>query len=138
MTEDETGARNVAMVQGVYERFARGDRQALYDALSPEVHWTSAGDETVPWAGTRHGHDGVRDYFARLDRESEAVGYEVEQVIAQGEWIAILARVRRRAHATGTIGDYAKADFMRIVDGRVVDFREFYDTGRVCRDFRLG
>jgi ketosteroid isomerase-like protein len=134
MSNGDLTARNVARVQDIYSRYAQGDREALYGALAPGVTWTSIGDGLLPWAGTRRGRAGVEGYFAELDAQAEVAGYEVEQVIAQGEWIAILATVTVRYRRTGQEHRYAKADFMRVVDGQITDFREFYDTAQACRD----
>ncbi len=134
MGDTEQAARNVAQVQGIYARYARGEREALYEALSPDAIWRSEGDGLLPWAGTHRGRAGVEAYFATLDAEASVIGYEVEQVIAQGEWVAILATATVRYHAGGQECRYAKADFVRLVEGQVVDFREFYDTARACQD----
>ncbi|SHI73960.1 Ketosteroid isomerase-related protein [Roseomonas rosea] len=138
MVESDVTARNLARVQDIYGRYAEGDRSALYEALSPEVSWSSAGDGALPWAGTRRGPEGVRSYFDALDAQGEVTGYEVEQVIAQGEWIAVLACATIRYRGNGQEHRYAKADFIRSVDGRVADFREFYDTARACREQSCG
>lgn len=138
MSDRDIGLRNLERVQHIYARYAQGDRAALYDALAPGVSWTSIGDGTLPWSGTRHGPDGVRGYFDALDSQAEAAGYEVEQVIAQGEWIAVLATALIRYRASGRTCRYPKADFIRLVDGMVVDFREFYDTAQACRDRDCG
>jgi len=134
MGEGDLTARNVARVRDIYGRYAQGDRSALYEALAPGVTWSSAGEGALPWAGIRQGREGVERYFGALDAAADIVGYEVEQVIAQGEWIAILADVTVRYRGGGGEHRYAKADFIRIVDGMVADFREFYDTARACRD----
>jgi ketosteroid isomerase-like protein len=134
MSDSNLTARNVARVQDVYGRYAQGDRDAIFEALAPEVTWTSIGEGLVPWAGVRRGPAGVKQYFSDLDAEAEIIGYDVEQVIAQGEWIAILAYATVRYRRNGQEHRYAKADFIRMVDGKVVDFREFYDTGQACRD----
>ncbi|MFC0386312.1 nuclear transport factor 2 family protein [Muricoccus vinaceus] len=134
MDEGDLTARNLARVQDIYGRYAQGDRSALYEALAPGVTWTSIGEGALPWAGTRQGRAGVERYFGDLDAVADVAGYEVEQVIAQGEWIAVLATVTVRHHGAGGEHRYAKADFIRIVDGMVADFREFYDTAQACRD----
>jgi ketosteroid isomerase-like protein len=134
MSGSDSASSNLARIQEIYDRYAQGDRKALYDALGSEVRWTSIGTGLLPWAGTREGPAGVEQYFSDLDAEAEIIGYEVEQVIAQGEWIAILAHATVRYRRNGQEHRYAKADFIQMVDGKVVDFREFYDTGQACRD----
>src|SRR4051812_28907477 len=99
--------RSVARVNDLYSRYAAGDREALYAALTPDARWLSIGEDTIPWAGKSGGRGGVETYFARLEAEAKVVGYEVEQIIAQGEWVAILAWATVRYEATGKICRYA-------------------------------
>jgi len=135
MSHSDPTAQTVARVQDIYRRYARGDRESLYGALAPEVTWTSVGGtDLLPWAGTRHGRAGVAEYFTQLDAEADITGYDVEQVIVQGQWMAILAKVTVRYRRNGQEHRYPKADFLRVVDGMVVDFREFYDTAQASRD----
>ena len=134
MSESDLTARNVAQVGDIYARYARGDRGAVLGALAPDVRWSSIGGEALSWAGERRGRAGVEAYFAALDAEVSQLGYEVERVIAQGEWIAVLATVTVRYRGNGRECRYAKADFIRMVDGHLADFREFYDTAQACRD----
>ena len=138
MDESDLTTRNVARVQDIYGRYAQGDRSALYEALAPGVSWTSIGNGALPWGGTRQGRAGVERYFTDLDAAAEVTGYEVEQIIAQGEWIAILATATVRYRRGGQEHRYAKADFMRIVNGLITDFREFYDTAQACQDRNCG
>ncbi len=126
--------RSVARVTEIYGRYAAGDREALYEALTPDAKWLSIGEGALPWAGEYRGREGVETYFSRLEAEAKVVGYEVEQVIAQGEWVAVLAWATVRYEATGCTHRYAKADFVKLNGDRVVEFREFYDTQQTCRD----
>jgi len=126
--------RSVARVNDLYSRYAAGDREPLYAALTPDSRWLSIGEDTIPWAGEYRGREGVETYFARIEAEAKVVGYEVEQVIAQGEWVAILAWATVRYEATGNICRYAKADFVKLDGDRIAEFREFYDTQQTCRD----
>lgn len=126
--------RSVARVTELYGRYAAGDREALYEALTPDSRWLSIGEGALPWAGEYRGREGVETYFSIIEAEAKVVAYEVEQVIAQGEWVAILAWATVRYEATGSTHRYAKADFMKLDGDRVVEFREFYDTQQTCRD----
>jgi len=126
--------RSVARVNDIYARYAAGDREALFGALTPEARWLSIGEGALPWAGEYRGRQGVETYFSRLDAEAKVVRYEVEQVIAQGEWVAVLAWATVQYEATGQTHRYAKADFVKLDGDRVAEFREFYDTHQSCRD----
>jgi ketosteroid isomerase-like protein len=103
------------------------------EALDQDVVWHSVGDAALPWAGLHRGRAGVEAYFARLDPEVRITGYELERIIAQGEWVVALARVRVRFLKDGSERSFDKADVFRLRDGRIAEFREFYDTALAAR-----
>ena len=72
----------------------------------------------------------MEDYFARLDAVLRITGYAVERVIPEGEWVTIMARGRARFLATGAELELPKVDIMRIRDGRILEFREYYNMPR--------
>ncbi|NOG72446.1 nuclear transport factor 2 family protein [Roseicella sp. DB1501] len=115
----------------LYACYARGDRAAVLDALAEDVVWTSAACPGIPWGGTHRGRAGVEAFFAALDAALAVTSYTVERVIADGEWVTVLAEARGRVHATGREIVLAKTDILRLRDGRVLEFRELYDTAAV-------
>jgi ketosteroid isomerase-like protein len=50
---------NAVVVQQGYEAFGRGDIPALLDLLTDDVEWVYQGPSVIPFAGTRHGREGV-------------------------------------------------------------------------------
>lgn len=117
-----------ARAEAIYAEYARGNRAYALDALHPDIVWTSSAGPELPWGGTFRGRAAVEDYYARLDSMVQLTGYEIERLVAQGEWVIALARGTGRFHATGEVVTIAKADTLRIVDGQVVEFREYYDA----------
>jgi ketosteroid isomerase-like protein len=145
------GARNAARLQhlyaeyakgdyaeyakGDYAEYAKGDRQVVFDALAEDVVWRSNGGDGLAWSGERRARAGVEAYFAALDSCARVVGYEVERIIASGEWVVGLSTVHVEAVGTGERRSYAKADVFRMRDGRIAEFREYYDTGAALAQF---
>ena len=134
------GAETAAALRRVgeiYARYAQGDRGFVFDALADDVTWVSVAGPAMPWGGTWRGRAGVEDYFARLDAALAITAYEIERMIAQGEWVVVLARGTGRFHATGEEIVLPKADVLRLRDGRIAEFREYYDgtgvTGCLAR-----
>jgi ketosteroid isomerase-like protein len=128
--------RSLAEQSRLYDEYGRGNRAAVLDALAEDVVWTSMAGPEIPWGGTHHGRAGVEEYFAKLDAVLRITGYAVEQVIPEGEWVTIMARGRARFLATGAELELPKVDIMRIRDGRILEFREYYDTATVLAALR--
>ena len=112
----------------IHAEYARGNRAAVLEALAEDVAWHSVDSARIPWGGSYRGRRRVEDFFARLDSAATITAYAVERVIAQGEWVTVLARVRARFPASGVEREFASAAVLRIRDGRILEFREFYDT----------
>jgi uncharacterized protein len=123
--------RTRAQQADLYAAYAGGNRAAVLDALADDVTWTSVAAPGIPWAGTHHGRAGVEAYFAAIDGAVRITGYAVERVIAEGEWVTVLARARALILATGAEIEIAKVDVIRLCDGRIQEFREHYDTAAV-------
>lgn len=132
MAEDAT-ARNRTRVEALYAAYLAGDMPTVMEAMAEDVRWVSgeaAGG--APWCGERVGRDGVQAYFAALTAECEILDYRIGRVIVDGDWAAVTATVRARFHRSGVEQELDKVDVLRLRDGQVVEFREYYDTGAIA------
>ena len=70
-SEEQLGARaNAEVVRETYEAVGRGDIPALLNLLTDDVQWTFQGPPTIPFAGTRRGHEGVAEFFSLVGKNS--------------------------------------------------------------------
>ena len=122
-------AGTLRRVQEIYAEYARGNRAFALDALAPDVIWTSVADRpALPWGGTWRGRAGVEAYFAELDRLVAITAYAIERYVADGDCVVALARAEGRFHTTGEAVVLNKADVLRLEAGRIIEFREYYDS----------
>lgn len=119
---------SLACQSRIYAGYVRGNRAAVIEALAEDVDWRSVGPAQVPWSGSYAGPEGVRSCFERLASAVQVIRYEVERTVAQGEWVTAPVRVRARFPATGVEREFAAANVMRLRGGRILEFREFFDT----------
>ena len=123
------GRENVRIVQELYAAFAR---------LDPEVVWCEPANPYNPAAGTRRGHAGFLEW-ARIGHEAEdVIEVEPQRFLVDADAVAVVGRTVCRARATGRT--YA-TDFAHLVvlrDGKVVLFREYFDTWAAAAAFRTG
>jgi hypothetical protein len=56
------------------------------------------------------------------------IHYTTEQFIVEGDDIAVRGSTSWRNRKTGLVCDTPKADFWTFRDGKIVEFREYYDT----------
>ncbi len=83
-------------------------------------------------AGNASGGTGWPAYFAALAAECRILDYRIGQVIVDGDWAAVTATVRARFHRSGMEQELAKVDVLRLRDGQVAEFREYYDTSAIA------
>lgn len=134
---DEVTERNRARVQEIYAAYARGDMPYVMAALADDVCWVSGGDDAAaPWCGRHVGPAGVAGYFAALTAACTIIDYRIGEVIADGDRVAVTAMVRARYHHSGAEREIAKVDVLHLRDGKVRDFREYYDASPIVEDLR--
>lgn len=131
MAEDLT-TRNRTRVEALYTAYLAGDLPFVLAAMAEDVRWISGEEAGAPWCGARVGRDGVAAYFEALAAECQILDYRIGQVIVDGDWAAITATVRARFHRSGMEQELAKVDVLRLRDGQVAEFREYYDTSAIA------
>lgn len=133
MPRSDIAARNAAQIEAMYTAYAGGDLDAVLGLLAPDVIWHSIAHETLPWAGERRGLDAVQAYFAAVMEAFQVTAYRLDRVLAEDDTVVVLASIRLMNRATGEERGYEKVDVLRLSDGRIVEFREYYDSLGVAR-----
>lgn len=101
---------------------------AFDDLLADDVRLHSVGPADLPWAGLHEGRDAVHAYLQAIEGASTVEGYTPEHAIGDGEWLILLGTLRVRVKGDQEAADYPKVDAIRFRDGKIVEFREYYDT----------
>ncbi len=126
---------NTEVVQQGYEAFGRGDIPALLDLLTDDVEWTLQGPSVIPFAGTRHGREGVAEFFSLLDETLEFEQFEPREFVAQGDTVVVVGIERSLSKATGHTIEHEWAHVNTLRDGKIAKFRAFEDTGAYVEAF---
>jgi ketosteroid isomerase-like protein len=95
---------NADVVQRGYEAFGRGDIPAFLELLTDDVEWIQQGPPVIPFAGTRHGHEGVMEYFSLLGETLEFEQFEPREFVAQGDTVVVVGF--ERSVSVGRAGAY--------------------------------
>lgn len=125
--------QNVALVQKMYDAFAKGDVQTIIDHLTPDVEWIAEGPSSVAYFGTMRGPAEVRSkFFGGLAETQEDMQLTPETFVAQGDHVAMFGRYRARVRATGKQFDSPLGHLFRVRDGKVAKFINLGDTAAVA------
>jgi uncharacterized protein len=132
---EEPPVSNVDKLRQAYQAWhaARGKSTDMwYDLLSDDVTLRSVADGApeMEFSVARHGKDGVREYFAGLDRDWEMLFYHADEFVADGDRVVMIGRCGWRHKGTGKEVESPIAGYWKFRDGKAVEYFDFYDTAR--------
>jgi ketosteroid isomerase-like protein len=119
--------KNLELVRGAYDAFARGDVPAVLGILSPDVEWTEA--EGFPYGGTYNGPAAVLEgVFTRLGTEWDGFAAVPGEFVDGGDVIVALGSYSGTYKATGKSFRADFAHVWKLRDGKAEKFVQYVDT----------
>ena len=110
---------NVGLVRRLYEAFAERDLEGMMAVTSPDLEWfppqtASMVERTEPYRG----HEGLRTYFADVDRVWLQLDIIPREFRDLGDRVLVLGRVYGRGEG-GYISDSPAGWLWRVEDGAI-------------------
>lgn len=125
MSENDTRA----IVERMYDAYSRRDFEQVAALIHADIDWTIYSPVTVfPFAGQRHGRAAVLEVMAGIARDYQLETYKREFLIVEGDRAATVADIGFLQRATNRSLRFRVANFLRIQDGLLIEFREFTNT----------
>ena len=95
-----------------------------------EISWSSLAGGVAGLEFTRccRSKQEVLRYFVEMTRDWEMLSYTAQEFVAQGDRVVMLGHCAWKNRKTGKTASTPKADVIRLRDGKIVEFMEFYDT----------
>jgi len=120
---------NVALMRSLYEAYSRKDPAPLFENLGEAVqfHFVAHPDHFT-FAGSHAGKDGVQRALELIAREYDWLVYQARDFIAEGDRVVALTDGVIQHRASGKELPMRMVDIIRIEDGRIVEFTEFFDS----------
>lgn len=116
---------NVDLVRSIYAWFDRGDLDAVFDALLPDVEILQSHE--VPWGGTYQGHDGAKTFFQALTSRIRS-RVTVDQFVDAGDDVVAIGRTEGAVLASSQTFSVPIAHVWTLRDGRVARVRFYIDN----------
>ena len=132
MSEQE----NTATAQRAYDNFKTGNIPALIDQMSADATWQLPEIAGVALAGTRTGRDGIREFFAIVARDQEVIEFAPREFVAQGDKVVSLGHYKWLVKETGREFESDFVHVFTIRDGKIVAFREHFDTAAAAAAYQ--
>ena len=130
-------ARNVEILKQAYKRWVEsrgGSADEWLKICADNISFGSLAQgrpQGAKYLTNYQSRDQLRDYFTGLARDWEMIEYVAEEFVAQGDRVIMLGRCTWRFKKSGIVVSTPKADAWRFVDGKAVEFFEYYDTAQV-------
>ncbi len=116
---------DVAVVHSAYEALGRGDVQAIFGLLHPQIELYQS--KRVPWGGTYKGHEEVGYFFSKLTETIESK-VEPDQFIDDEEGhVVVVGHTRGNVLATGREFEVPAVHVWTIREGKAVKFEAYID-----------
>ena len=127
---------NTDIVQAGYEKFGSGDVAGLLELFSDNILWQVPEVANAPFTGTRQGKQAVGEFFKLLAESEKFDRFEPLEFIAQNNKVVVLGEVAATVTSTGRSFESQWVHVFTVVDGRVAEFQEFFDTAAVTNAFQ--
>lgn len=119
---------NTKVAKQLYETFNSGDAEGFLNLFSEDASWNSPEIENVPLETNVTGRDNIGKFIAGIDEYEEFLKIEPHEFMAQGDKVVILGELHVRSKITGKEYESGFAHIIKVKDGKVVSFLEYFDN----------
>lgn len=128
--------QNVDLVKHMYASFHKGDIDAVLDTFSDDIDWCQSGPkELFPFAGPFRGRSGMLQYFKGLKEALDIQHFVELEFIGHEERVIVFGTEKGQVKPTGGRYEYEWTHVFTLRQGKVVKYRDYYDTAAVLQAF---
>ena len=125
MTDQSTRA----VVTDLYDAYERRDFDSVAALIDNDIEWIIYGPMQIfPFAGYRRGKAAVLQALGAIAKDYELKSYVPQLIIVEGDCAAVMSDVAFMQRSTERTLHFHLANFLRIENGKLVEFREFANT----------
>jgi ketosteroid isomerase-like protein len=116
-------------VTQLYQAYRAGDAETVASMIHDDIDWVIHGPAHLfPFEGPRRGKAAVLETLAAIGRQFALKRHDQTILVIEGERAAVISDAAFVQRATGRLLVMQLVNFLRVVDGKIVEFREFSDT----------
>jgi len=124
---DQSGTRE--RVRELYDAYARSDFDRIARFIHPDIDWVIFAPISIfPFAGPRHGRAAVLEAMAGIAADFLLESHKPEVIIVEDDRAAVIADVSFMQRRTNRLLRFRVANFLRVQDGQLIEFREFANS----------
>ncbi|MGF7161086.1 ketosteroid isomerase-like protein [Rhodoligotrophos appendicifer] len=119
---------NKTIARILYDARIREDRPTFFAHVAEDATLLLQGPDLFPYCGTFIGKAAMTEAMKMIQDQFDTLTYTPEVMVAEGDWVVAWIDTELKDRATQQIIKVDLADFIRFKDGKVVEFREVFDT----------
>jgi ketosteroid isomerase-like protein len=127
---------NIEIVKELYQAFGRKDINSMLALLSDDVEWGEPENPYNPAGGMRKGHEGFLQWIDIGRKAEDILVLEPQRFLADEDAVAVTGYMKCLAKPTGKIYESDFVHLSILKDGKICQFKEFFDTYIAGEAFR--
>ena len=127
---------NQEIIQAIFEASAEEDWDTVKSLVHNDIQVFEA--DSLPYAGVFKGPENFVGLIQQVFGTWEDVVHTINHVVADGEFVVILANMAGRAKTTGRTFSVSMAEVWRLRDGKVIEIRPHYFDTKALHDAHYG
>jgi ketosteroid isomerase-like protein len=127
---------NAELARLAYDAWNRGDREAVFGVLDPDIEFWQAA-ELPGSAGLYRGHAGVAQALDDLESAFEDFRLEPQEIRSEGDRLAIDVRITGRGRGSGAPFEVVATHAVWVRDGEAVRWEAHFDRADALRSLGL-
>ncbi len=128
----EMSNSNKDIVLAFLDASVRGDEEAMKELLHPDVRVIEA--DSLPYGGVSEGPEGFLDLIKRVFKTWDETNVSVQDVLADGDRVVLLAEMTGRSRATGRAFRMPIAEVWRLDGGKIKEVQPYYFDTKLLHD----
>lgn len=118
-----------AAVRDIFDAYAKQDFGRVAARIDDDIQWVIYGPRQVfPFTGPRAGKRAVLDALAMIEKDYMIESHIPKIMVVDGDRAAVLSEVVVRQRTSNRALNFRIANFLRLRNGKIVEFEEFVDT----------
>ena len=130
--------KNIEIAQELLEGLGAGRApDEIAGPFSPDVIFEIQGDDGVlPWIGRKSGRSAVVDFVRDIRTMTDPLTFDVEDLLASDNRVAIVGSLKTRIKATGKVTATQFAIILTVAEGVITRFQMLEDSFDVSKAAR--
>jgi ketosteroid isomerase-like protein len=123
------GEHDIQSLRRIYAAFSRWDIDELESDVAHDFELSLP--DSLPWGGTRHGHDGVRAFATIFQDHIEGVWADPDDFLDAGDRVVVIGLLHGHVKETGREFELGFAHVWAFSDGVAWRCRGYFDTAPI-------